>query len=488
MTDPRIVGVWEDASLRYGGSAPFDPPERFPELVGLPGTIDQTNTAYGAVRELLRTLGFDARNHGTPEWNPLGWLVSPGQTVFIKPNLIAEKNTARDEWESVITNGAVLRAVIDYVALALRGRGRIQVGDAPQTDSDIARIRQHIGLDEIVRLYQGHRDVSFEFLDLRDEYWPSRQGVVLRRERLGGDPQGTALFDLADDSMFREVDSLGRRYYGAYYDVAETNKHHTGGRHEYKIARSPLAADVFISVPKLKTHKKVGITVNLKSLVGINGDKNYLPHYALGDPSTNGDQFPAKKARGRLENLVVLAGKRALAAQVPLLGRLAGPLKSQLYKVFGSSDTTVRSGNWWGNDTCWRMSLDLNRLLLFGRPDGTFGDTPKPYFSLVDGLVGMEGNGPVAGEPKRAGMLLAGSNPASVDAAAARLMGFAPERLTLIRRAFDTHRLPVVRHALDEIELVSNVAAYRGPLRHLAPSVHHGFAPHFAWKGHMEVG
>ena len=65
------------------------------------------------------------------------------------------------------------------------------------------------------------------------------------------------------------------------------------------ISRTALQSDVFINLPKLKTHKKVGVTLNLKNLVGINGNKNWLPHYAIGSPEENGDQFPSKTTRGK---------------------------------------------------------------------------------------------------------------------------------------------------------------------------------------------
>lgn len=481
------VGIWERAGTTYPSKPPFDPPQRFPELASRSTDIDEENGVFAAVRELLALLGYDAAHIGTPEWNPLGWLVSPGETVFVKPNMIAERNAVADEWVSVITHGAVIRAVLEYIALALRGRGRILLGDSPQTDSRMDLIRERIGIRQIQERFRARGDVEIEFLDLRDEFWPSQDGIVTARERLPGDPAGTALFDLGDASCFAEIDQLGRRYYGAYYDVDATNRHHSGGKHEYKIARSPLLADAFVSIPKLKTHKKVGVTLNLKGLVGINGDKNYLPHYALGSPAEGGDQFPDRSSKSTLENLLVLPAKRLLAGNHPLATRAARMLKPLMYRVFGSGETAVRAGNWWGNDTCWRMSLDLNRALLYGKPDGTLGTRPRRYLSIVDGIVAMEGNGPTGGRPRPSGLLLGGDNPAAVDAVGARLVGFSPAKIPIIARAFDQHTLPIATGSIDDVVLESNDPRYRGPLGGLARSESLRFAPHFAWRGHVEV-
>lgn len=57
-------------------------------------------------------------------------------------------------------------------------------------------------------------------------------------------------------------------------------------------------------------------------------------------------------------------------------------------------------------------------------------------FALVDGIVGMEGNGPIQGTPKHAGVLVAGRDVAAVDATCCRIMGIDPrdvEYLTLAR-------------------------------------------------------
>ncbi len=56
-------------------------------------------------------------------------------------------------------------------------------------------------------------------------------------------------------------------------------------------------------------------------------------------------------------------------------------------------------------------------------------------FALVDGIVGMEGNGPIQGSPKPAGVLVAGSDPAAVDATCCRIMGIDPLKLPYLALA-----------------------------------------------------
>jgi uncharacterized protein (DUF362 family) len=56
-------------------------------------------------------------------------------------------------------------------------------------------------------------------------------------------------------------------------------------------------------------------------------------------------------------------------------------------------------------------------------------------FALVDGIVGMEGNGPIQGNPKRAGVLVAGSDPVSVDSTCCRIMRIDPMGINYLRLA-----------------------------------------------------
>jgi uncharacterized protein (DUF362 family) len=67
-----------------------------------------------------------------------------------------------------------------------------------------------------------------------------------------------------------------------------------------------------------------------------------------------------------------------------------------------------------------RSIAELNRLL------------PRS-FAIIDGIVGMEGNGPIQGAPKQAGVLVMGADPVSVDATCCRIMGIDPELIQYIR-------------------------------------------------------
>jgi uncharacterized protein (DUF362 family) len=61
------------------------------------------------------------------------------------------------------------------------------------------------------------------------------------------------------------------------------------------------------------------------------------------------------------------------------------------------------------------------------------GMVPKT-FAIVDGIMGMEGNGPIQGTPKHAGVLVAGRDLPSVDATCCRIMGIDPAQVVYIAK------------------------------------------------------
>ena len=59
----------------------------------------------------------------------------------------------------------------------------------------------------------------------------------------------------------------------------------------------------------------------------------------------------------------------------------------------------------------------------------------RPDFAIVDGIVGMEGNGPIQGTPKASGVLVFGDDVVAVDATCCRAMGLVPERVKYLVQA-----------------------------------------------------
>lgn len=59
--------------------------------------------------------------------------------------------------------------------------------------------------------------------------------------------------------------------------------------------------------------------------------------------------------------------------------------------------------------------------------------TLAPHFAIVDGITGMQGDGPIMGDPIQAGVLVMGRNPAAVDATCCRIMEIDPYKVNYLR-------------------------------------------------------
>ncbi|HXA50009.1 MAG TPA: DUF362 domain-containing protein [Candidatus Acidoferrum sp.] len=57
------------------------------------------------------------------------------------------------------------------------------------------------------------------------------------------------------------------------------------------------------------------------------------------------------------------------------------------------------------------------------------------HMAIVDGIVGMEGNGPIQGKPKPVGVLVVGRDPVAVDSTCCRIMKIDPSRIQYLRLA-----------------------------------------------------
>ncbi len=475
---------------RYDCEPPFSPGIAWPEYGKVckePG--GRTNEIYRTVRESFGILGLDADRYGTEHWNPLGKWIRPGDTVLLKPNFVRDfRESDTDDAGCLITHGSIIRAVLDYAYIALQGKGRLIVADAPQNDASFEGIRKIVRIDDIQEFYRSVVGFPIEVYDLRPETALKIDGVIVGHNALAGDPAGYVKVNLGRQSAFHEIEHLCHKLYGAEYNREELLKRHTNGVHEYLICKTVLDADCVISIPKLKSHKKTGLTANLKNLVGINGNKNWLPHHREGTPAEGGDQFCEDRLLRRTERAVVETFKKYF----PKLGSyreiLAGPVKRVGKAIFGdTNDGTVRSGNWFGNDTTWRMVIDLNIIMHYANSDGVVNERPiRRFFSVVDGIVSGEGNGPLDPDPKPTGVVLAGMNPVAVDLACARLMGFDYLKIPMLRHALERKSPVLALFGFDDVTLRSNDPTFNIPLVDLHGPIF-GFIPHFGWKDHIEI-
>ena len=433
----------------YPAACPFDADEVFPEFAGKP-VARGPNPVYRAVREALRLLGCDAKHFGAPDWNPFGGFIQPGNRVFIKPNLVSHEHRAGGDIFSIITHPSVVRAVADYAALALRGRGEIVIGDNPCIDADFDEILRLTQLRAFERLYRERFGVPCRVLDLRPRCTRDLKfyGFRSKTDKLAGDPEGSSVLNLGERSLFYGLNPLLFR--GVFTNRRETIRHHHGCRHEYSISNTILNSDVYISVPKLKAHHKVGATLNVKGLVGVNANKNFLIHWRIGFPRFGGDEFPA--ARRPADYLRHLAQHLAEDLLPEAFHRR---LQDGFYR-----DKRFR-GAWDGNDTCWRMAADLYKLFVQDRPGGQF-------FSVVDGVMAGEGNGPFSPTAKPAEVILAGEDLLGVDCTAARLMDFDLRQIRYLDHLLQTAELPeVVSEDFDATDFFGGGARY---LRFAPPS------------------
>ncbi len=450
---------------QYSLQPPFHPSEIFPEYPHAGKEVDSTNAAYTMVRESFRLLGLDRENFGKKSWNPLGELVSSHQRVLIKPNFVLHFNAGGGAWEAVITHPSILRAIADYAAIALDGGGEIVIGDAPQMNCDWQSLYRNSGMDKLADyLHQAYArlGVTVTTLDFRNERTIYKYGIVW--ERLPQTGVASVKATLGAESFLEAVDT--KRLYGADYNRSQTINAHRDHRHEYLIAKPVLDADLVISVPKLKVHRKVGTTLNLKNMVGINTDKNHLAHYRIGSPAEGGDEMSNPAWQDRAERSLT----DWLLSRNWRLGRYA----FVMWRAFRKMSATFQGpsarpkytyGNWHGNDTAWRMTVDLNRILLYADAQGRLQPRPaRKYFSVIDGITGGEGEGPLHPDAYPAGVIVAGFNPVAVDWTATRLMGFDPALIPLYKNAVEQMRGMLSEFAVEKISIRSNIIEWENVL------------------------
>lgn len=471
---PGRVALRRLARAAYPDAPDLLPDEALPELPGL-AVGAAPNPVFRAVRQCLLDADLHADAQHTNTWNPFGALVPRGGRVLVLVNFVHQRlgaRESREDFEAKCTQAAVLRPLLAYLCKAVGPEGRVVFGNAPVQGAAWPALLEDTGAARLLETLR------------REGTTPPVEAVDLRGWVLGEDrprAEGVSV-DLGADSLLEGADG-NRDYRVLQYDPAGTARFHGPGRHTYRIAREALAADLIVSVPKLKTHAKVGVTGALKGCVGAIAEKDCLAHHRRGGAADGGDEYPAAHPLVRAASAV---GDRVWQrGPVSPLTRAGRSLERALYTLTHRLGMPT-GGSWPGNDTCWRMALDIARCLRFADRDGALCDTAqRRHVVLMDGVIGGEGNGPLRPRAVPSGCVLFAHDPFAADVVASAVMGFDPRRVRQVGRAVGLARYPVTDLGLDDVRPLVDGAEVVWP--ELPGRVCRRFAPPDAWRGAMEL-
>ncbi|MCG2752127.1 MAG: DUF362 domain-containing protein [Desulfobacteraceae bacterium] len=256
-----------------------------------------------------------------------------GKKVMIKPNALR----ASKAQQGIVTHHALVAAVVEKVVSL--GAGSIIVGDNP-------------GM-----MNYGDNEKTFKQTGMMEA-----SGGHYRN--IGTD---AVKVDFKPDYLQGRVDSIS-------------------------VSRAILEADVYISLPKFKTHGLSLLSGAIKNNYGI----------------------------------------------------IPGALKARLHAVSGNPETFNR------------MLVDVYALRV-------------PDLIIVDGVLGMEGNGPASVELREIGKILASDNGVAIDAVIAKMMGVSPEQVPLLVFAREKG---LGNYDLKEIQVTGDASGIPG--FKLPPHAFHG--------------
>lgn len=137
---------------------------------------------------------------------------------------------------------------------------------------------------------------------------------------------------------------------------------------------------------------------------------------------------------------------------VPNLGRLSCLENLWLPRLLLEIDMVVsvakmKTHHWAGVTLSMKNLFGLMPGIIYGWPKNVLHSvgiepsilditaTVQPDFAIVDGIVGMEGDGPILGNPISSGVMVMGRSAVAVDATCCRIMGVDPERIGYLQAA-----------------------------------------------------
>src|SRR5215813_5947845 len=104
----KRIAVYRAAEGSYPSSPPYHPSDRYLEYPFVEVSTER-NFDFDAVRGALRLAGLDGGRFGAANWSPLAEIISQGEMVVIKPNMVRDFHDEVERGtDPLITHGSVV--------------------------------------------------------------------------------------------------------------------------------------------------------------------------------------------------------------------------------------------------------------------------------------------------------------------------------------------------------------------------------------------
>ncbi len=188
-----------------------------------------------------------------------------------------------------------------------------------------------------------------------------------------------------------------------------------------RVSRTVAHAGCRVSLALAKTHVTTTLTLSLKNMLSsLHPDDRVMMHgHAPGGNGYDG-------WKGRLVEFL-----KGDSLSVRWLTRLQGRVRNLKNRLDGrlGADGTPRLTP--AEEAFLRSVAAMHHNLV------TLNRVVGPNLSVVDGFVGMQGEGPKHGTPVKLGVVIAGTDPVAVDAVSAAVMGFEPRNVGFLELAHE---------------------------------------------------
>src|SRR5579862_8175483 len=180
--------------------------------------------------------------------------------ILVKPNWVRHEEDPAFPIEAMVTNSSLIETVIEACLAKYPAVEEITVGDVPLQGCDWSKLMRQAGIDRLMRKYNSRESPRIRFVDLRRELAVVTDGFIRKIPNAsGGDPKGYREVILDQESFLDPISEDEKAFRVSDYSPEKTESSHTRGFHRYLIAASALDCDLFINLPKVKTHQKSGL-------------------------------------------------------------------------------------------------------------------------------------------------------------------------------------------------------------------------------------